>query len=179
MVTLIPQQPDFNGSTAEEAVWNSLCEQLPDETTMVHGQRLTGDDKDVEIDILVLWPGIGIAVVESRAVGSESRMLVGSHRILRGTAIDSRSPLLSRRWSPSTHLSTICVRGSRQCRAPSATSPSSRTRSCRRIGTNRMRRGGSSSTPLSSIRSRRRSPLSCASTSILRMTTSIHPTSSH
>lgn len=64
MVTLIPQQPDFNGSTAEAAVWNALCEQLPDDTTMVHGQRLTGDDKDVEIDILVLWPGFGITVIE-------------------------------------------------------------------------------------------------------------------
>lgn len=64
MVMLIPQQPDFAGSTAEEAVWISLCEQLPDEATMVHGQRLTGDDKDVEIDILVLSPGFGIAVIE-------------------------------------------------------------------------------------------------------------------
>ncbi|RCS86353.1 nuclease-related domain-containing DEAD/DEAH box helicase [Brevibacterium aurantiacum] len=64
MVTLIPQQPDFNGSTAEAAVWNALCEQLPEDATMVHGQRLTGDDKDVEIDILVLWPGFGIAVIE-------------------------------------------------------------------------------------------------------------------
>ncbi|WP_193095490.1 nuclease-related domain-containing DEAD/DEAH box helicase [Brevibacterium sp. FME17] len=64
MVTLIPQQPDFADSTAEETVWNSLCEQLPDEATIVHGQRLTGEDKDVEIDILVLWPGVGIAVIE-------------------------------------------------------------------------------------------------------------------
>ena len=64
MVTLIPQQPDFNGSTAEAAVWNALCEQLPEDATMVHGQRLTGDDKDGEIDSLVLWPGFGIAVIE-------------------------------------------------------------------------------------------------------------------
>lgn len=64
MVTLIPQQPDFKGSTAEATAWESLCEQLPDEATMVQGQRLTGDDKDVEIDILVLWPGFGIAVIE-------------------------------------------------------------------------------------------------------------------
>ncbi|GAA1529526.1 nuclease-related domain-containing DEAD/DEAH box helicase [Brevibacterium picturae] len=64
MVTLIPQQPDFNGSTAEASVWKALCEQLPEDATMVHGQRLTGDDKDVEIDILLLWPGFGIAVVE-------------------------------------------------------------------------------------------------------------------
>lgn len=64
MVTLIPQHPDFNDSTAEAAVWNALSEQLPDEATMVHGQRLTGDRKDVEIDILVLWPGSGIAVLE-------------------------------------------------------------------------------------------------------------------
>ncbi|MGO2035292.1 MAG: NERD domain-containing protein [Brevibacterium sp.] len=64
MVTLIPPQPDFHGSAAEEAVWNALSEQLPAEATMVHGQRLTGDDKDIEIDILVLWPGLGIAVIE-------------------------------------------------------------------------------------------------------------------
>ncbi|HCG56618.1 MULTISPECIES: NERD domain-containing protein [Brevibacterium] len=64
MVTLIPQHPDFNDSTAEATVWNALCQQLPDETTMIHSQRLTGDDKDVEIDILVLWPGFGIAVLE-------------------------------------------------------------------------------------------------------------------
>ena len=64
MVMLIPPQPDFNGSTAEEAVWNALCEQLPEEATLVHGQRLTGDEKDVEIDILVLWQGAGVAVVE-------------------------------------------------------------------------------------------------------------------
>ena len=64
MVILIPLLPDFNGSTAEETVWNALCDQLPEEATMVHGQRLTGEDKDVEIDILVLWPGFGIAVIE-------------------------------------------------------------------------------------------------------------------
>ncbi|MGO2862088.1 MAG: hypothetical protein ACTIC1_13080 [Brevibacterium sp.] len=56
MVTLIPPQPDFHGSAAEEAVWNALSEQLPAEATMVHGQRLTGDDKDIEIDILVFRP---------------------------------------------------------------------------------------------------------------------------
>lgn len=61
---LIPLLPDFNGSTAEETVWNALCDQLPAEATMVHGQRLTGEDKDVEIDILVLWPGYGVAVIE-------------------------------------------------------------------------------------------------------------------
>lgn len=64
MVTLIPEQPDFNGSTAEELVWNALCRQLPDAAEIIHGQRLTGDDKDVEIDFLILWPGAGIAVVE-------------------------------------------------------------------------------------------------------------------
>ena len=64
MVTLIPKQPDFNDSTAEEVVWNALRRQLPDGVTIIHGQRLTGDDKDVEIDLLILWPGVGIAVIE-------------------------------------------------------------------------------------------------------------------
>ena len=46
MVTLIPEQPDFNDSTAEEVVWNALRRQLPDGVTIIHGQRLTGDDKE-------------------------------------------------------------------------------------------------------------------------------------
>ncbi|WP_181275547.1 nuclease-related domain-containing DEAD/DEAH box helicase [Brevibacterium oceani] len=64
MVTLIPEQPNFHDSTAEELVWNRLIQQLPADATLIHGQRLTGDDKDVEIDLLVLWPGMGIAVIE-------------------------------------------------------------------------------------------------------------------
>lgn len=64
MPHLIPERPDFHGSTAEQTVWNALCEQLPDEVTLIHGQRLTLDNNDVEIDILVLWPGQGLAVIE-------------------------------------------------------------------------------------------------------------------
>ncbi|GAA4284260.1 ATP-binding domain-containing protein [Brevibacterium daeguense] len=64
MAHLIPERPDFRGSTAEQTVWTALCEQLPDDATLIHGQRLTLDNRDVEIDLLVLWPGQGIAVIE-------------------------------------------------------------------------------------------------------------------
>ena len=64
MVTKIPENPDFHGSTAEAAVWNALVSQLPSHTTVLHSQRITGEGKDVEIDFLVLWPNVGIAVIE-------------------------------------------------------------------------------------------------------------------
>lgn len=64
MVTLIPEEPDFGKSSAEAAVWKALKRQLPDSATLIHGQRVTTATKDVEIDVLVLWPGLGIAVIE-------------------------------------------------------------------------------------------------------------------
>lgn len=59
----IPEDPDF-ASSAEEYVWDALAEQLPPEATMIFGQRITANRHEVEIDILVLWPGVGTIVME-------------------------------------------------------------------------------------------------------------------
>lgn len=45
-------------------MWEKLTAQLPDDVVLLHGQRLTDDRNDVEIDILVLWPGLGALVLE-------------------------------------------------------------------------------------------------------------------
>lgn len=70
----IPEEPDFGGSTAEKVVWDALTDQLPDDVVLIHGQRLTDDHNDVEIDLLILWPGLGAVVLEVKggAVGIDS-----------------------------------------------------------------------------------------------------------
>lgn len=64
MPVCIPEDPDFAESRAEKAVWDALVEQLPDSAVLLHGQRLTDDRDDIELDLLVLWPGLGAAVLE-------------------------------------------------------------------------------------------------------------------
>ncbi|MBE9403166.1 NERD domain-containing protein [Brachybacterium sp. p3-SID1565] len=63
MPQLIPPQPAF-ASDAERVVWDVLAAQLPHDATMIAGQRITDDAHEVEIDLLVLWPGIGTVVIE-------------------------------------------------------------------------------------------------------------------
>ena len=61
----IPEEPDFqDGHQAEQAVWNALRVQLPDDVVLAHSVQLRHNRAEYEIDILVLWPGVGVAVVE-------------------------------------------------------------------------------------------------------------------
>lgn len=125
MVTLIPPRPDFHDSSAEEAVVTALCKQLPDEATIVCGQRLTGEGKDVEIDVLVLWPGFGIAVIEvkggrvgvedgrwhSRGAGGEHHRLsvspVEQAMVAKHELIDYLRPRLSGLPGPIIHFCVL------------------------------------------------------------------------
>ncbi|WP_309132605.1 NERD domain-containing protein [Brevibacterium sp.] len=125
MVTQIPQQPDFSHSDAEAVVWKALCEQLPEDATLVHSQRLTGHDKDVEIDVLLLWPGVGIAVIEVKGgrVGVEDGTWITQdgrgHRnrlrvspveqamIAKHTLIDYLRPRVSALPGPISHLAVL------------------------------------------------------------------------
>lgn len=59
----IPTAPVF-ASSAEQTVWEHLKDQLPDDAALIVGQRITAPGAEVEIDLLVLWPGIGVAVIE-------------------------------------------------------------------------------------------------------------------
>lgn len=45
-------------------MWAALVGQLPDDVTVLVGQRITDHAREVEIDLLVLWPGVGVAAIE-------------------------------------------------------------------------------------------------------------------
>lgn len=60
---VVPADPAFE-SGAERHVWELLRDQLPDEAVLVHGLRLSDSREDREADLVVVWPGVGVAVVE-------------------------------------------------------------------------------------------------------------------
>ena len=60
----IPHDQVFR-SMAEQTVWAALRDQLPDGALLMPGLRLTGEGgQDREADLVVAWPGAGIAVIE-------------------------------------------------------------------------------------------------------------------
>lgn len=62
---LIPPDPDFTeGQLAERAVWDALGAVLPDDVVMAHSVQVRHGRAEHEIDILVLWPGVGLAAIE-------------------------------------------------------------------------------------------------------------------
>lgn len=63
MPHLHPEDPVF-ASDAERVAWEALAAQLPDDAHLLANQRLTVGPHETEIDLLVLWPGAGIAVIE-------------------------------------------------------------------------------------------------------------------
>ncbi|WP_104161522.1 nuclease-related domain-containing DEAD/DEAH box helicase [Arthrobacter sp. ZGTC212] len=61
----IPDQPDFpDGHHAERALWDALRSQLPDDVVLAHSVHVRHGRAEHEIDILVLWPGVGLAAIE-------------------------------------------------------------------------------------------------------------------
>ncbi|MEV8181849.1 NERD domain-containing protein [Specibacter sp. NPDC078692] len=72
---LIPPNPDFTeDQLAEKAVWDVLKLDLPDDVVLAHSVQVRHGRAEHEIDILVLWPGVGIAAIEVKGglVTSES-----------------------------------------------------------------------------------------------------------
>lgn len=63
MPVLSPPDPDF-ASEAEHTVWERLASQLPDDAILIANQRITAGGEEVELDLLVLWPGMGIVAIE-------------------------------------------------------------------------------------------------------------------
>jgi hypothetical protein len=60
---LLPESPAFE-STAEEAVWTVLRDQLPDDAVLLANVALTDRKGDCEADLAVLWPDVGIVTIE-------------------------------------------------------------------------------------------------------------------
>jgi Nuclease-related domain/AAA domain/UvrD-like helicase C-terminal domain len=60
-----PPEPEFGvGRVAERRVWESLRDQLPDEAALLHSVQMISDARECEADLIVAWPGVGIAVIE-------------------------------------------------------------------------------------------------------------------
>lgn len=62
---MIPPEPDFGDhQTAERAVWEILKNHLPDNVVLAHSVSVKHGSAEHEIDILVLWPNVGVAAIE-------------------------------------------------------------------------------------------------------------------
>ena len=66
MPRLYPPSPRFppDDGGAEHAVWRALADQLPDDVALFHGLRIQEAAHEHEIDLLVAWPGVGLAAIE-------------------------------------------------------------------------------------------------------------------
>jgi hypothetical protein len=60
---LFPDEPQFAASS-EELFVRTLQEQLPDDAVLFCNVPLTDGSQDREADVVVAWPGVGVAVVE-------------------------------------------------------------------------------------------------------------------
>ena len=61
----IPEEPEFSeGQLAEKAVWTALRNSLPDDVVLAHSVQVRDGRSEHEIDILVLWPNVGMAAIE-------------------------------------------------------------------------------------------------------------------
>ncbi|TKJ28325.1 NERD domain-containing protein [Blastococcus sp. CCUG 61487] len=60
---LFPDDPRF-GSAAEALFVEEVREQLPDDVVLICNLRFSDGREDREADLIVAWPGVGVAVVE-------------------------------------------------------------------------------------------------------------------
>jgi hypothetical protein len=83
---IFPADPTYE-SHAERLFAEALRTQLPDDAVMVCGQRFSDRREDREADVLVAWPGFGIAVIEVK--GGSVSLRGGEWRQV-GGGIDKR-----------------------------------------------------------------------------------------
>jgi ATP:corrinoid adenosyltransferase len=94
MPRCFPAEPDFaEERRAERAVWEALRDQLPDEAALFHSVALLEGEREQEIDLLVAWPGLGLAAIEVKG-GHVTRDGDGWHQESRGQKRKIGSPVL-------------------------------------------------------------------------------------
>ena len=64
MPRLYPPDPPLRDAGAERVLWEALRDQLPDDVVLFADVGLQDDDVEREIDLLVAWPGVGLAAIE-------------------------------------------------------------------------------------------------------------------
>jgi hypothetical protein len=68
-----PPEPEFGPDRrAEWQVWKVLRDQLPDDAALLHSVPLIERATEYEADLVVAWPGVGVAVIEVKG-GQVSR----------------------------------------------------------------------------------------------------------
>ena len=89
-----PPEPDFaEERRAERTVWEGLRDTLPEEAALFHSVALLEGDREQELDLLVAWPGVGLAVLEVKG-GHVTRDAQGWHQESRGLRRPIGSPVL-------------------------------------------------------------------------------------
>ena len=62
---LLSAEPGFgSGRTAERQVWEVLRDQLPADAALLHSVTMIERATEYEADLVVGWPGVGVAVIE-------------------------------------------------------------------------------------------------------------------
>lgn len=61
---MVPSDPGGRLTGSERVVLDELCAQLPDGVVVIPQLRLTYQGADHEADAVVVWPGVGVAVIE-------------------------------------------------------------------------------------------------------------------
>lgn len=59
----IPAQPIF-ADPSEKVVWEELMAQLPQDAVVVHGLKILEANQDFEMDFIIFWSDLGVAVLE-------------------------------------------------------------------------------------------------------------------
>lgn len=97
MPVAIPEEPQFEGSRhGERVVWEALSASLPDDAVLLHSVWLLDGAYEREADLIVAWPGVGLAVVEVKGVrvarhdGQWCSERGNSHRRIRSPATQAQ-----------------------------------------------------------------------------------------
>jgi len=59
----LPTEPVF-ADQSERAVWKELLKRLPDEATVICNLKMLDHSHEYEMDFIVLWPEVGVSVLE-------------------------------------------------------------------------------------------------------------------
>ncbi len=81
---LPPEFPERDFRRGEQAVWDALAAQLPSDAAVFYSLRLPEGSHEREIDFVVAWPGVGLAVLEVKG-GHVERADDGSFWTTKGT----------------------------------------------------------------------------------------------
>lgn len=89
-----PPAPEFGRDrTAERHVWEVLREQLPDDAALLYSVVMVERAGEYEADLIVAWPGVGVAVVEVKG-GHVSRERGQWYQSSRGDTRPVKDPVV-------------------------------------------------------------------------------------